>query len=55
MFSSVPSNSSSGLGGAAGQSVAWMLTAFYVGVGWLFFFYPLPVAWKFLRAMLDVF
>lgn len=47
--------------GRRGQAIAawmeqhpvfgWMVTMLFVGVGWLFFFYPLPVAWKMLQLL----
>jgi alginate O-acetyltransferase complex protein AlgI len=30
---------------------AWLLTMLFVGVGWLFFFYPVPQAWAMLRLL----
>lgn len=34
--------------------VAWGLTMLFVGVGWLFFFYPLPTAFKMLGLLLGI-
>jgi alginate O-acetyltransferase complex protein AlgI len=31
--------------------IAWLGTMLFVGVGWLFFFYPLPQAWTMLRLL----
>ena len=31
--------------------LAWLATMMFVGVGWLFFFYPLPQAWTMLRLL----
>jgi alginate O-acetyltransferase complex protein AlgI len=34
--------------------VAWLGTLLYVWVGWLFFFYPLPQAWRMLKLLFGV-
>jgi hypothetical protein len=34
--------------------VGWVLTLLYAGVGWVFFFYPLPRALAMIKLLLGV-
>src|SRR5262249_4116733 len=34
--------------------IAWALTMLFVGFGWLFFFYPLNIAWRMIKLLFRV-
>jgi alginate O-acetyltransferase complex protein AlgI len=36
------------------RQIGWVMTMLFVGVGWLFFFYPMPEAFKMLRLLFKV-